>query len=395
MATYQREPLIGGDSEIWGSKELSQNRVSIGAITATLYNDSGVLKITPGKLGINTGSSYGIVDISTVETIDFSSITNSRWFYVECTVTSDTATFSTVEISAGQNPAVIPDTFKDSYDPEKGGFYITSSRRVIGLGWKSAGGDLEGIVNVIPFVKGWSGISQSNDTNDIEYNHFQYIETFTSPVLLASGTITIPDLIEDLKIVFSGLSGDSDCNLPTAADNQGRTITIINQDSTPYRVDVNTESGETINGSNTIGLPSTGNFIILNCDGSNWVPLGFSITYETGWINTNDWTARDLGSTSSPKNTDSDVNHNIGLPLQNLNVRLFYSPTGVDSDSLEFYDTSRAGSSGYTVYYSDLDNVTLKTSGQGVSFVEAVTNTIQTLQTDDEYYNIRVSVKCI
>lgn len=393
MAVYNREPINGGDSNVWGPKEQNQNHAALGAGTSILYDNSGVLTLSPGKIGIDTGSGKGIISVESAEIINFASIPNSRWFYVECVVSAATATFQAVEIAAGTDPAILPATFTGAFDGTKGGFYITSSRRVIGLGWKSSGGDLEGVVNTLPFIDGWSGISQSNDTVDLEYTHFQINQPFSEPTIQAAADITIPDLTQDLMVVFSGLSSIGDCTLPAVANNTGRTIKIINLDST-YRVDAEGAGSEKINGYDRIGLPSLGNYIKLYCDGSSWYALDFNITYETGWINTTDWTARELGSTAAPINTDSSINHTIGLPIASLNINLFYSPTGVDSDSILFQDTSSSGSRGFSTRYSDLNNVILATSGSGIAYVSSG-HTVTTLAADNAYYNARVSVKCI
>ncbi len=93
--------------------------------------------------------------------------------------------------------------------------------------------------------------------------------------------------------------------------------------------------------------------------------------YETGWINRSDWTNVHLGS-STTKDADSNVTHNLGKHLRELDVRLIISPTGADSDSFEIKigtDGTDSGSYGLNAKEVDDDNIKIQTGAAGILYI--------------------------
>jgi len=179
MANYfQREPIDGGDTGVWGIPELRQNRAgTIGQLTAQIYNDSGTLKVSKGLIGLDNDSNKGIIIIDTITTISIAGLTASRWALVEVSVSGTTPSFTVTSLAAENDPGSIPTTeFTDVYDPEKQGFYYVSNERVIGLVWINSGGALEGVVNCLPYVDGYQGYSTTDDALDQIYQWEKDVE---------------------------------------------------------------------------------------------------------------------------------------------------------------------------------------------------------------------------
>jgi len=145
---FYKEPTIASDLGIWGTKELRQNQATMGLITAKIYNDSGVLKLTTGVVGLNDGSMNGTFIFDSVSTLDFSGVTNGYWFTIELSRTNATPVFTCTRIESATSQGVSPviDTY---YNPLKGGYYITATKRLIALAWKTAGGLLEAVFNLM------------------------------------------------------------------------------------------------------------------------------------------------------------------------------------------------------------------------------------------------------
>jgi hypothetical protein len=156
MATYQREPIDGSDFNVWGPKELLQNRVAQGLNSCNLYDDSGVLKITAGKIGINTGSSTGVVDVPTAETIGIGSVSSGNWGLVLIAVGGSTATISATNITGATDPDSIPTELTGAFNGSRGAYY-SGANRILGAIWKTAGGALGDIVNVDNGKEGYYG----------------------------------------------------------------------------------------------------------------------------------------------------------------------------------------------------------------------------------------------
>jgi hypothetical protein len=121
--------------------------------------------------------------------------------------------------------------------------------------------------------------------------------------------------------------------------------------------------------------------------------------YDTGWINTNDWTNRALGSTALPKNTDSYVVHNLNCDIDSLIIQVY-----VTSDPLNMNgnNTWLIGNSGFywsfspayaynvTVYQQSKNEIRVQTGNEGMFKISTVTGGYVISQTDDWYYKVKV-----
>jgi len=145
--TFYREPLDGGDLDNWGRKDQEQPRRSIGEITCKLFDDSGTLKLKVGRIGFDNGSSKGTAYIDTETIISLAGVSNSNWALVELSVSGTTPTIAATDLSGATDESQVYTTFTSFYDPEKGGFYVTATKRVIGLVYKDSGGSLSSILN--------------------------------------------------------------------------------------------------------------------------------------------------------------------------------------------------------------------------------------------------------
>jgi len=159
--TFIPEPIDGGDIGIWATKELNQNRLAIGVNTCQLYDDAGTLKLTVGKIGFDNSSIIGVFDMDTIETISIAGVTNFNWAKIELALSGTSPILTATDISGATNPGILPTEFTGSYDPDKGGYYIDSSKRCIGLIWKDSG-VLGGFVNALSTEDNYYGYSESD-----------------------------------------------------------------------------------------------------------------------------------------------------------------------------------------------------------------------------------------
>ena len=92
-------------------------------------------------------------------------------------------------------------------------------------------------------------------------------------------------------------AGNVTITLPTAADNNGRIIRT-SVTATGGSVTVVGEGSETIDGLASIVLNRKYDYLEVCSDGTEWTILSGRASYSTGWINTADWTTRELGDMS-------------------------------------------------------------------------------------------------
>lgn len=102
-------------------------------------------------------------------------------------------------------------------------------------------------------------------------------------------TFTDTDGIEFL-LVTTGASAFT-VNLPTAADNTGRVITIRKVDTGAGKITVDGEGSETIDGNATVGIWYPNNFLTLLCTGTAWLIVGATnpvlipeLSRPTAWV---------------------------------------------------------------------------------------------------------------
>ena len=108
----------------------------------------------------------------------------------------------------------------------------------------------------------------------------------TAPEIITTGiytTATGYTSLDDDKygtIIYSGTSGDQTHDLPTLADNQGREITIINDDATPDTITVDGEGSEAIDDMTTIDLAKQGDFITVKALPTKWKIINEKISCQ-------------------------------------------------------------------------------------------------------------------
>ena len=108
---------------------------------------------------------------------------------------------------------------------------------------------------------------------------------------------TITD-IDNIRYLFvDPTDGDVTITLPTLADNQDRVIKIIVTDL-GGKVTVDGEGAETIGGYASLYLQSKSDYLEVIAEAGEWQIVSYYAKYDTGWINTNDWTNRHLGTSA-------------------------------------------------------------------------------------------------
>jgi hypothetical protein len=170
---FVRFPNSGGDLGTWDTyAEPNIRGGALGHYSCNLYDNAGALTLSKGAIGIDDGTNEGISRIDTITVISMAAVSNANWAKIEMTVAGAGVSFAASDIAGATDPAALPAGFTGAYNPEKAGFYITGTKRCIGLAWKNTGGTLEGIVNVLPYMDGYIGYSISDDANDIRYSFF-------------------------------------------------------------------------------------------------------------------------------------------------------------------------------------------------------------------------------
>ena len=123
-----------------------------------------------------------------------------------------------------------------------------------------------------------------------------------------------------------------------------------------------------------------------------------TIKYETGWVEnlinggtTPKWNNVHLGSDGTQ---DSFVIHNLGCPLKDLDIKIYLSTDGTDSNSFELrtVNTNPSSTRGFTPYQIDQNSIKIQTGNDGISYIQD--NGVELrLLTDAYYYNIVVTKK--
>ena len=117
-------------------------------------------------------------------------------------------------------------------------------------------------------------------------------------------------------------------------------------------------------------------------------------SYDTGWINRSDWTNVHLGSTTT-KNVDSNVTHNLDAKLSEVLVKVLISTDGTDDNSFEIPSHSHdsAGSSletGFTVYQISANAIVVQTGEHGIDYCINSDGSTNIIDTEDYYYKIKI-----
>jgi len=112
-----------------------------------------------------------------------------------------------------------------------------------------------------------------------KHSGFEILGPLLIPVVAKSTAYTILDTDKDVFTVDAS-AGAVTIILPTAADNNGRILTIIKIDSSVNAVTLDGEGTETIDGAETNSIMDAQyDSITLYCDGSEWFIIAQKITW--------------------------------------------------------------------------------------------------------------------
>lgn len=164
---FYRKPVIGADENNWGPYNDAHILNAVGLNSCKLYDDAGTLKISKGRIGIDNGTNKGSCDIDTVTSISLAAVTNSNWAKIEIEVSGTAVSFSASDTNTGVDtaPEIIPSGFKSAFDESKQGFYITATKRTVGLVWLDSSGNLAGIINANNY-ESYSGYTEPEATDN-------------------------------------------------------------------------------------------------------------------------------------------------------------------------------------------------------------------------------------
>jgi hypothetical protein len=196
--------VVGGSLNTWGTTLNTLLQAGgIGALTAELYNDGGTLKLSMGKIGINNGvaTGIGVAIIDTITTISTAGMTAGLWHSVEMSVSGTAVTLTITPIVGANDESVIDAATKAAYDYEKTGYYLTASKRLIGVVFLRAALALGRIVNCESGKLGFKGIEirnhydKSNNLTIKYYDRYRANYTAWNMDNDASRTVTLPFVI--------------------------------------------------------------------------------------------------------------------------------------------------------------------------------------------------------
>lgn len=140
-------------------------------------------------------------------------------------------------------------------------------------------------------------VNSAADVNQLQTNIKATRDEWIGTVYATTADYTITDTDGYGKIFVNPTSGDKTITLPTLAANQNRVISVVVTNA-GGKVTIDGEGAETINGASSIYLQGQYDRIIVIAQSSEWSILSLCATYDTGWINCSDWTARDLGTSA-------------------------------------------------------------------------------------------------
>jgi hypothetical protein len=167
---FVRVATPGGDDGVWDEYEEPINLLGLGNNTLKLYNDAGTLKLAQGRCGLDDSSSKGACIVDTITTITIAVLTASLWAKVELSKTASALNIEITSIAGENDPETLPASFTGGYDADKQGFYISATKRCIGLVWINAGSAIEGIVNCLA-GESYCGYATSDDADDYIYTY--------------------------------------------------------------------------------------------------------------------------------------------------------------------------------------------------------------------------------
>lgn len=192
-----REALIGGDLDTWGTYEQEHNHLAIGVHTRKLYLSGATLYLSKGKTGIYDGTQYYVISNSAARSLSLAGLTVTCWAKVELSVVAGVVTTTLTSIAGQTDPNVVPTAFTGAFDETKGGYYIASTKRCIGVIWITAAGACDGIVNVYGNNDNYQGYAVNNLFTQISGKREWQIELTTGASL---GTYIPPTIVGNVGL---------------------------------------------------------------------------------------------------------------------------------------------------------------------------------------------------
>ena len=307
--TYTREALNGGDANLWATFEQAQNHIALGLITSRLYISVGALYISKGKVGIDNGSTKGVIDISADKSISVVGLTASCWAKIEIAITAGVPVFTILSIAGETNPAVLPASFTAAYDGVKGAFYIVGTLRCPGLVFINAAGVPTGILNQIGAMNGYSGYAVSNDAYVSPLEFLFVASDFGAnaglrDIITVSSAFTIPSTPRPKTIIITTAAASFAGNVPAASLNLGVRLRFEKTDTGAGICTITRAGADTFSGATAFPLRNQYDFIEIESDGTNWHVIDSMSTLD--------------GATNINKNTVQTLAHGLGVRPRRL-----------------------------------------------------------------------------
>jgi len=288
-----RQAIDHNDADVWAPFEQAQNHLAIGCNTRKLYLDGVTLKLSAGMIGLYNGSQYYNISNSVARTISIAALTASLWAKLELSVVAGVVTTTISSIAGANNPAVLPASFTGSFDPTKGGYYETATKRIVGLAWINAAGAVEGIVNTIGGVDAYTGSQLNTDAEYVFAKSVNY-------TILNYEPYAVGEYSKIIRILMTAGANGTIVTLGAVADNVGRIIRINRVDDGTGCTTIYPPLGVTISDMAYVFMFEKNDYVELYCDGTTYRVLHASLTMQTGGINTNDWTNREIADAAIP-----------------------------------------------------------------------------------------------
>jgi hypothetical protein len=161
VLTYTREPAAFGDNGAWAPYLIAQTRAGgLGALSLELYNNGGALNMREGFAGIDDGVTRGVIECTTDGDIDTAGMTANCWHQVELSIVGIAATLTIAAIAGATDESLIPTTVKAAYDASKQGYYMTASKRLVGVVFLRTALALGRVVNCEHVKRGFRGVTE-------------------------------------------------------------------------------------------------------------------------------------------------------------------------------------------------------------------------------------------
>ncbi len=147
--TFVRQPTDGGDLDAWAAYEQAQNHLSLGINTSRLYVSGTTLYLRKGLIGFYDGSFYGVITNDADVALSVAGLTVSMWARVEIALVAGVPVITLTSVAAsGTDLGALITTLVGAYDAAKGGFYVSATKRCLGIVKINAAGNPIWCVNV-------------------------------------------------------------------------------------------------------------------------------------------------------------------------------------------------------------------------------------------------------